>query len=96
MRELNKREFSDLLEITQASIPQFKNGKRIPSKEILEKMASVLNVSIEELTGDEHGIIAKKQLISKINRLSLESIETLIKMAEFLDNQESISKDVKK
>lgn len=91
LKGLNQEELANILGIKQASISQFERGDRVPTPKNLKKIAEALEVSIDELTGDESGVIGQTQLMRKIKGLSPNSLETLSEMADFLRSKEEKS-----
>ena len=88
LKGLNQEELANILGVKQASISQFERGERIPTPGRLKKIAEALDVSIQELTGDDGGVVGKTQLMCKLKGLSPNSIDHLSKVADFLRNQE--------
>lgn len=55
---LSQKELGERLNVSQAMIAQYENGKRLPKIETLVRISQALNVDIEELAGtDELAII---------------------------------------
>lgn len=52
--KLNQSQFADKVGISQAAISQFEDGKRVPSIETLDKIATTLGMSVQSLFTDEN------------------------------------------
>jgi len=50
-KEMKQKELADLVGITEASLSRYENNKRVPSGEIISKIASALKVSTDYLLG---------------------------------------------
>ncbi|MBP0019402.1 MAG: helix-turn-helix transcriptional regulator [Cyanobacteria bacterium SBLK] len=59
IRELRKAEglsqtqFAKKVKLTQSAISQFEDGKRVPSTQALQKIATAFNISMDNLMGRE-------------------------------------------
>lgn len=69
-KNMSQQELSELSGIPRASISRYENGERTPNVEIVNKIASALNLNINQLTGTRKTVI--HQLIDFI--LSEENI----------------------
>jgi transcriptional regulator with XRE-family HTH domain len=92
---LNQSQFAKKVSLTQAAISQFEDGKRIPSSSALQKIASSLGLSLDELVGnsqedvtDSEKDAAIQALISKLKRKSVNT-EAIIALNRFMDAQTS-------
>lgn len=90
IKGLNQNELASMLGVKQAAISQFEKGVRIPTTNNLKKITEALDVSVEELTGDDAGVIGQTQLMRKIKGLSPSSLEILAEMADFLRSKDRI------
>jgi transcriptional regulator with XRE-family HTH domain len=98
---LNQTEFAKLVNLTQAAISQFEEGKRIPSSTALEKIAVGLNSTIDELLGNSQEIsgepasptdvereIAIQALVANLKRKKPEAIFALNRFVEMQEDIE--------
>lgn len=51
--KLNQSQFADKIGISQAAISQFEDGKRVPSIESLDRIATALGMSVQSLLTDQ-------------------------------------------
>ena len=85
------KDFAELLNLAPATISGYINNGRQPDFEILKKMASALNVSIDYLldyNSDSSGSppisITELTLLTRLRSLPKEKQEIIYKMAEYL------------
>lgn len=90
---LNQTQFAKRVNLTQAAISQFEDGKRIPSSGALQKIAIGLGLSFDELIGnfeetstDIEKDVAIQSLVSKLKRKSVNT-EAIIALNRFMDVQ---------
>lgn len=92
---LNQTQFAKRVNLTQAAISQFEDGKRIPSSGALQKIATGLGLSFDELIGsfeeastdtDIEKDVAIQSLVSKLKRKSVNT-EAIIALNRFMDVQ---------
>lgn len=67
-RGLQQNELAELAKVTPASISQMENGLRMPSVPVLVRLASVLQVSFEYLTGQSDEQQTQDQRASQLFR----------------------------
>lgn len=67
--ELSQKELGERLNVSQAMIAQYENGKRIPKIETLEKIADALNIPSFELIGDLETKRICKKIGNKVQNL---------------------------
>ena len=91
LKGLTQEKLASIVGVRPAFISLFERGYRIPSQKNLKKIAEALDVSVEELTGDDRDVIRQEQIIRNIKRLSPNSLETLGEMADFLRSKEENS-----
>ena len=89
LKGLKQEELANILGVTQASISQYERGDRIPIDRNLRKICEALDVSLEELTGDDSCEVGQTKLMRKAKGLSSKSLAHLSQVAEFLRNQEN-------
>lgn len=61
-------------EISQQSITFYESGTRVPSLEVANKLAKILNVSIDYSLGEEDNIIQKYYELNQKNRDTVEIV----------------------
>ena len=61
-------------EISQQSITFYESGTRVPSLEVANKLAKILNVSIDYLLGEEDNIIQKYYELNQKDRDTVEIV----------------------
>ena len=90
---LNQTQFARQVNLTQAAISQFEDGKRIPSSSALQKIAVGLGLSLDELFGsfeepstDTEKDVAIQALVAKLKRKSVNT-EAIIALSRFMDAQ---------
>lgn len=90
---LNQTQFAKRVKLTQAAISQFEDGKRVPSSNALQKIASGLGLSLDELVGgvnkgstDTEKDSAIQALVAKLKRKSVNT-EAIIALNRFMDAQ---------
>jgi transcriptional regulator with XRE-family HTH domain len=90
---LNQTQFAKKVNLTQAAISQFEDGKRIPSSGALQKIAASLGLSLDELIGnlgedstDLEKDAAIQALVAKLKRQSV-STNAIIALNRFMDAQ---------
>lgn len=90
---LNQTQFAKQVNLTQAAISQFEDGKRIPSSSALQKIAVGLGLSLDELLGsfeevptDTQKDAAIQALVAKLKRKSVNT-EAIIALNRFMDVQ---------
>lgn len=84
-RGISQSNLGKSIQLTQASISQFERGERIPSKEKLKDIESVLNVRLEDLMGDDEISLLKDELIKILDNLTIDSLRELLnKAGDFL------------
>ena len=81
-KNMNQKDLADLMGMKQASISQFENGQRLPTPANIKKLASILNISPTDLTGESEGKFEEEILLRNIKGLSPESLK---KINEFVD-----------
>lgn len=93
---LNQSQFADKLGISQAAVSQFEDGKRIPSIDTLDKIATTLNMSIQSLLSeDDTDDDVRKKLMQDIQgKLDILNNDKLRAMNRFVGDWAGNSKDV--
>ena len=81
-KNMSQKELADSMGMKQASISQFENGQRLPTPANIKKLASILDVSPNDLAGESEGKFEKELLLRNIEGLSPESLK---KINEFVD-----------
>jgi len=81
------------VKLTQAAISQFEDGKRIPSSSALQKIATGLGLSLDELVGastedstNSEKDAAIQSLVAKLKRKSVNT-EAIVALNRFMDAQ---------
>lgn len=84
--KLNQSQFADKLNISQAAISQFEDGKRVPSIETLDKIATTLGMSIQSLLSEENTTDSEKAQLVEDLKAKLENMnnESLIVLNRFV------------
>ena len=49
--KMTQADFADRLDVTGAAVSAYENGTRLPSYDVLVKIANILNVTTDELLG---------------------------------------------
>jgi transcriptional regulator with XRE-family HTH domain len=90
---LNQTQFAKQVNLTQAAISHFEDGKRIPSSGALQKIAGGLGLSLDELIGsadtastDVGKDVAIQALVAKLKRKSVNT-EAIIALNRFMEVQ---------
>jgi transcriptional regulator with XRE-family HTH domain len=93
--KLNQSEFAERLGISQAAVSQFEDGKRVPSIETLEKIASRLSRSIQSLLSDENASDDEKEKLLQdlMAKLTAMNKESLLVMNRFVTDWTQASKN---
>ena len=94
-RGLNQAQLAAQAGVTPAAISQIENGLRVPSVPVFQKIASVLGVSMDYLTGKTDKVEIEDLLqqeearafFHKFQSLNSESRKTIINHIEFLSAQ---------
>lgn len=84
--KLNQSQFADKLNISQAAISQFEDGKRVPSIETLDKIATTLGMSIQSLLSEGNTTDSEKSQLLQDLKAKLENMnnESLIVLNRFV------------
>lgn len=72
--KLNQSQFADKLGISQAAISQFEDGKRVPSIETLDKIATALGMTVVSLLSGENATDDEKAGLLKDLTAQLETM----------------------
>ena len=72
--KLNQSQFADKLGVSQAAISQFEDGKRVPSIETLDKIASSLGMTVASLLSEEYASDDEKARLLKDLTAQLETM----------------------
>lgn len=84
-KHMKQGDFAKKLGLSQAAISQFESGARQPTPKTIERICEVLEVSREELVGEEdHENFEKAMLMRNLKGLSPESIRALNEIAKRL------------
>lgn len=101
-QNFNQKEFADKIGITEATLSRYINNLIVPKIEIVVKMADILNVSIDFLTGNERELSESeelyvlKHLLMKKGFMKEEkdlSNEELNKLLTFIGKNKDLFKD---
>lgn len=94
---LNQLELAEKLGLSQASISQFENGTRQPTPAIVKRLAEILNVALEELTGHDSPELATQQrLMRNLKGLSPAALEKINAVVEMIRQAEIPKRQGKK
>lgn len=101
---LNQSQLAAKLGISRSAISQFVNEKRRPSRQIISKMANVLSVSIDLLTGKntktEFAELLRNEkihvLVMKYSRLPVTDQERIMDIIDLLDQTSRMKKPLMK
>ncbi len=52
LAEMSQKELADKIEVSTVMISQYENGKKMPGRDTLKRIAAVFDVSISDLLGD--------------------------------------------
>lgn len=95
---LTQRDLAAKLQITQQSIAQYENGKRIPKIYTARKIADALQVNVNEIITDNWGLFSNSELsekhtptnkeIAKAIRAALNSVDKKNKKTSVLNDKE--------
>jgi predicted phage transcriptional regulator len=78
---LTQRDLATKLNITQQSIAQYENGKRIPKLSTVRKIANALNVSLNEIITDNWNAFTTNEISKDFAQPSHKDITNAIKSA---------------
>jgi transcriptional regulator with XRE-family HTH domain len=92
-KKSNQSELAEKINVSQATISQYENAERIPSEDIIIRLACALEVTIDDLIFNDVDAISKAHLITKIKGLSSHSIPELTAYVDYLIFKESGYKD---
>ena len=87
LRGLNQRELSDKLGVPPSSVAHFEGGRRKPSFENLQRLATALNVTTDYLLGRADEPIALAQsdpLLRELAKLGGEDRELIAALLQYL------------
>ena len=76
--KMTQADFADRLDVTGAAVSAYENGTRLPSYDVLVKIANILNVTTDELLGRMK--LDKESL--DVTELTVEQRKSLSEMAE--------------
>lgn len=80
---MKQKDFANALELTQAAVSQFESGARHPTPKTIEKICKVLEISREDLVGQQdQEAFEKAMLMRNLKGLSPASIRTLNDIAK--------------
>lgn len=104
IKELRKKsrytqtELANLLGVTKSTIAAYENGSRLPSYDVLVKMARVFKISIDSL------LLNRSDSVIEVSGLNVEQIEIIEKlvvsfrehnlMQRLLNNQNNIKNEI--
>ena len=79
---LNQSQFADKLKISQAAISQFEDGKRVPSIETLDKIATALGMTVASLlTGedatDDQNAQLRQDIAAQLETLNTQELQAM-------------------
>lgn len=79
---LNQSQFADKLKISQAAISQFEDGKRVPSIETLDKIASALGMTVASLltgedTTDDQNAQLRQDIAAQLETLNTQELQAM-------------------
>lgn len=66
-KNISQVEMAKAINVTQGTIANWETGKRTPDLEMLKRIANYFNVSLDELTGNEHETSNIRDVIPKDN-----------------------------
>ena len=78
---LTQRDLAAKLQITQQSIAQYENGKRIPKLSTVRKIANALNVSLNEIITDNWNAFTTNEISKDFSYQNHKDITNAIKSA---------------
>ena len=93
---MRQDELAKALNLTQPSISQFENGQRFPTLTNIKKISESLGVSLEFLTGKDHGRFEKSVLMENIQGLSPALLEKINEYVHLLKDSEQLKIITKK
>lgn len=82
---LTQRDLAAKLQITQQSIAQYENGKRIPKIYTVRKIADALQVNVNEIITDNWGLFSSSELSEKhtpTNKEIVKAIRAALSLAD--------------
>jgi len=85
---ITQQELAKAAEVKQEAISQYENGARIPTPEIIKKIAKKIEVDVKDLTEEKGNDFGKTILMRKIKGLSGNSLEQLSNYADYLKSQQ--------
>lgn len=89
-KNILQKDLANILNVEQATVSQWENGKRIPDSETLIKIANYFNVSVDFLIGnDKREKIASKEQEMK----EKEALKNLLIKNGYMKDNEDLSDD---
>lgn len=95
-KRLSQQELADKLDIAQSTVGMWESGKRTPKLDEINRLAKILNVTINRLVGKEERQveIIKDELFvdgKKVDDLDASDIKKILKEIEHIKNQKALS-----
>ena len=92
---LSQEQFASTLNVKQYNVSDYEVGRSEPSIQLLVKIAKVLNVSIDELLGNENAPLSlegkEKKLLEEIDNLPeedrIKAVDLALQIIEFVGNK---------
>lgn len=83
---LKSKELADLAGIKQSYVSSIENGRKIPTIQVLQKIAKALGVSVSELLGEDRPQLTPKQrkLLNAVEGLTDMQLEAVINLVNEL------------
>lgn len=89
-KNIFQKDLANILNVEQATVSQWENGKRIPDSETLIKIANYFNVTVDFLIGnDKKGITTFKEQEMK----EKEVLKKLLVKNEYMKEDEDLSNE---
>lgn len=85
---MNQQELARALEVTQAAISQFEQGKRKATPATITRMAEILGVDRQTLAGSDEGEFERSILMRNLKGLSPESLKKINEIVELYKKAE--------
>lgn len=85
LADMSQRELADRLGLSTVMISQYENGKKMPSRETLTKIATVFGTSVSDLLGESQDDELPEEIIilnRAAKKMSPENRQKLLDMAK--------------
>jgi len=91
----SQKYLADILEISDVMISQYENGKKMPGRETMKKIASHYNTTLSDLLGESNNDLSDEIIILNrgAKKMSPEKQKQLLEMAKVMFKEEFTEDD---